>query len=163
MKFTLKGVVGALCVALALAALCVPAAARQASAAGALRGQVTDEFGGVIIGATVTAVDSAGRERTATTGEDGSYTLAGLAPGRYTVRAVSAGFALYENAEVEVAAGRAELNITLGVVLAKEEVEVAAEGPLSVDSADRAGSLVLKGGDLEALPDDPDELAAALE
>nr|MDQ3805644.1 carboxypeptidase regulatory-like domain-containing protein [Acidobacteriota bacterium] len=162
MRFTLKSIVGALCVALALAAWVAPAWARQA-ASGTLRGQVTDEFGGVIIGATVTAADAGGRERTATTDAEGRYVLAGLAPGRYTVRATSSGFALYENAEVEVAAGRAELNITLGVVLAKEEVEVAAEGPLNVDNANSAGSIVLKGSDLEALPDDPDELAAALE
>ncbi|HWS53779.1 MAG TPA: hypothetical protein VN228_06625, partial [Pyrinomonadaceae bacterium] len=32
-----------------------------------------------------------------------------------------------------------------------------------MDNADSAGSLVLKGSDLEALPDDPEELAAALE
>src|SRR5688500_20048892 len=35
------------------------------------------------------------------------------------------------------------------------------EGPLSVDTAS-AGAIVLKGKDLESLPEDPDELAAAL-
>ncbi|HEV3471379.1 MAG TPA: carboxypeptidase regulatory-like domain-containing protein [Pyrinomonadaceae bacterium] len=162
MRVTLKVVAGALCAALALSVWAAPALGRQA-AAGALRGQVTDEFGGVIIGASVTAADAAGRERTATTDGEGRYSLAGLAPGRYTVRAAAKGFALYENAEVEVAAGRAVLDITLGVVLAKEEVEVAAEGPLSVDNPNSAGAVVLKGSDLDALPDDPEELAAALE
>ncbi|MDT5296018.1 MAG: hypothetical protein QOJ76_2898, partial [Acidobacteriota bacterium] len=82
--------------------------------------------------------------------------------GRYTVRAFSTGFALYENASVDIQPGRNELpKITLGVSLEKEEVTVASEGPLSVDN-NSAGAIVLRGKDLEALPDDPDELAAAL-
>src|SRR3712207_6631440 len=112
MKVSLKNVSRALGLALALVISAASALAQQ-PANSTLRGQVTDEFGGVIIGATVTVVDPAGKERTATTGEDGRYTLAGLTPGRYTVRAVSNGFSLYENAEVEIAAGRSDLDITL--------------------------------------------------
>src|SRR5919202_6148052 len=73
---------------------------------GTLRGQVKDELGGVIIGATVTATDAAGVEKTATTDEQGNYSFAGLPPGRYTVRINQGGFAPYENAGVEVQAGR---------------------------------------------------------
>ena len=142
--------------------LVAPPAAAQQPATGALRGQLADEFGGVIVGATVTATGSTGVPKSATTGSDGSFQLAGLAPGKYTVRAVAPGFALYENADIEVAAGRNDLGkITLGVSLAKEEVTVAGESPVNVDDAS-AGAIVLKGKDLEALPDDPDELAAAL-
>src|SRR5437762_2669652 len=137
-------------------------AAAQQPATGTLRGQFADEFGGVIVGATVTATGSTGIPKSATTGSDGSFQLAGLAPGKYTVRAVAPGFALYENADLEVAAGRNDLGkITLGVSLEKEEVTVAGEAPVNVDDAS-AGAIVLKRTDLEALPDDPDELAAAL-
>ena len=38
---------------------------------GTLRGQVTDELGGVVVGVTVTATDASGVERTATTDEEG--------------------------------------------------------------------------------------------
>lgn len=143
-------------------ALCAGAAfAQQAGAS--LRGQVSDEFGGVIVGATVTVTDAAGKSRTVVTDSDGGFAVAGLTPGRYGVRIFSTGFAPFENPEVDVAAGRNEFpKVTLGVSLEKEEVTVAAEGPLSVDTAS-AGAIVLKGKDLEALPEDPDELAAALQ
>ncbi|HEX7956379.1 MAG TPA: carboxypeptidase regulatory-like domain-containing protein, partial [Pyrinomonadaceae bacterium] len=145
-----------------VAALCAGVAAAQ-QAAGTLRGKVTDEFEGAIVGANVTVTDAAGRPKTVVTDNDGAFQIPGLAPGRYTLRAYAKGFALYENAEVEVAAGRTDLpTITLGVSLDKEEVTVAAEGPLNVDDAS-AGAIVLKGKDLEALPEDPDELAAALQ
>jgi hypothetical protein len=140
----------------------VSAAAAQQSATGTLRGQITDEFGGVIVGATVSVVDPNGTEKTVQTDGEGNYTVTGLAPGRYIVRALAGGFALYENAEVEVTAARREpLNISLSVSLEKEEVTVASEAPISMEN--RADALVLRGKDIEALPDDPDELAAALQ
>ncbi len=117
-------------VALVLA-LAVSTAAAQQQGAGAVRGQVTDELGGAVIGATVTATDAQGQAKTATTNEEGAYTFTNLAPGTYIVRVVAPGFALYENAEVAVAAGsRVSLDIKLGVSLEAEEVTVAAEGAL---------------------------------
>jgi hypothetical protein len=161
MKVSLKTIGRSLCVVLFAALFCVAASAQQ-SAMGTLRGQVADELGGVIIGATVTATDADGKEKTATTDNDGNFVIAALAPGKYTLRAVAPGFASYENVGVDVQPGRAApLKITLGISLEKEEVTVASEGPINVDDAS-AGAIVLKGKDLEALPDDPDELASAL-
>jgi hypothetical protein len=152
---------GAFALALLLSLAVAPAAARQAGAT--LRGQVSDDFGGIIVGATVTAVNAAGVERTATTNGEGVYTFTGLAPGKYTVRAVAGGFALYEQLEVEVAAGaRNTLDVKLSVALEREEVTVAAEGGISTASESNADSLVLRGKDLDVLPDDPDDLTAAL-
>src|SRR5215210_8047372 len=143
-------------------ALCAGAALAQQAGA-SLRGQVADEFGGVIVGATITVTDASGKAKSVVTDSDGGFNVAGLQPGRYNVRVFSTGFAPFENPEVDVAAGRNELpKVTLGVSLEKEEVTVASEGPLSVDTAS-AGAIVLKGKDLEALPEDPDELAAALQ
>jgi hypothetical protein len=160
MRFTLK-MFGRGVALMLLAAVCAGAVVAQ-QAAGSLRGQVSDEFGGVIVGASVTATDAAGKSKTVVTDSDGGFTLAGLAPGLYTVRAVATGFALYENAAVDVKAGRNELPaITLGVSLEKEEVTIASEGPINIDNTN-PGAIVLKGKDIEALPEDPDELAAAL-
>jgi hypothetical protein len=161
MKLSLNNLGRSLCVALIFVMACVCIAAQQPGT-GTLRGQVTDELGGVVIGATVTAVDSTGKERTTTTGGDGNFIIPALAPGKYTLRAVAPGFALYENAEVDVEpTTAAPLKIVLSVSLEKEEMTVTSESPVNVDDAS-AGAIVIKGKDLEALPDDPDELAAAL-
>ncbi|HYV82404.1 MAG TPA: carboxypeptidase-like regulatory domain-containing protein, partial [Pyrinomonadaceae bacterium] len=54
---------------------------------GSLRGQVLDELGGAIVGASVTVIDSKGVEKSVVTNDSGSYVVSGLAPGKYTVRA----------------------------------------------------------------------------
>jgi hypothetical protein len=132
---------------------------------GTIKGQVTDEFGGVIVGATVSAVDPNGVEKTATTNGDGAYTVNGLAPGKYTVRVTVKGFGNYEQADVELTAGRAQqLNIILKVTIEQQKVTVTQEGTgVSTDPENNLGAIVLKGADLEALPDDPDDLLAALQ
>jgi len=132
---------------------------------GTIKGQVTDEFGGVIVGATVSAVDPNGVEKTATTNGDGAYTVNGLAPGKYTVRVTVKGFGNYEQADVELTAGRPQqLNIILKVTIEQQKVTVTQEGTgVSTDPENNLGAIVLKGADLEALPDDPDDLMAALQ
>ncbi|HXC68806.1 MAG TPA: carboxypeptidase-like regulatory domain-containing protein [Pyrinomonadaceae bacterium] len=132
---------------------------------GSLRGQVLDELGGAIVGATVTAIDSKGVEKTVVTNDGGSYTINGLAPGKYTVRAVNAGFAITETADVEVVAGKAQqFDITLKVAIEEQKVTIATDNrELSTEPENNAGAIVLKGEDIDALPDDPDDLAAALQ
>ena len=145
-------------------ALCVSSAFAQQRTA-SLRGQVFDELGGAIVGVTVTVIDAKGVEKSVVTNGSGSYTINGLAPGKYTVRAATAGFGIYENTEVDVVAGRSEpFNITLKVALEEQKVTVASDNPsLSTEPENNAGAVVLKGADIDALPDDPDDLAAALQ
>jgi hypothetical protein len=149
---------------LLILALCVSSAFAQ-QRTGSLRGQVFDELGGAIVGATVTAIDSKGVEKGVVTNDSGSYTINGLAPGKYTLRAATKGFGVYENPEVDVVAGRGEpINITLKVALEEQKVTVASDNPsLSTEPENNAGAVVLKGADIDALPDDPDDLAAALQ
>jgi hypothetical protein len=145
-----------------LLALTSSSVAQQSS--GTLRGQVADEFGGLIVGATVSVADQNGVAKTTTTDAEGNYAFPSLPPGRYTVTATSAGFATYENQEVEVTAGgNVPLNITLSVAIEEAEVTVEAESPISTEPENNAGALVLRGTDLDALPDDPDDLADALQ
>ena len=129
-----------------------------------LRGQVSDEFGASIVGATVTVTDANGTAKTVTTGPDGTYAVNGLAPGKYKVHAGSAGFATSEDTEVDVAATRREpVNFTLKIAAIESQVKVNADAPLSTDTNNNANQQVISGKDLDALPDDPDELAAALQ
>src|SRR5215510_8407650 len=96
--------------------------------AGSLRGQVLDELGGAIIGASVTAIDSAGVEKSVVTNNAGSYTINGLAPGKYTVRAINTGFGMSETPDVEVTAGKAlQLDITLKVAIEEQKVTVSSD------------------------------------
>ncbi len=144
--------------------LCASTAFAQ-QANGTLRGQVLDEFGGAIVGASIVAVDAKGNEKTVTTNDQGMYVVNGLAPGKYTVRVNAAGFAVSENPDVEVASGRGQpFNITLKVTIDVTKVTVSSDTQgLSTEADNNAGAVVLKGTDLDALPDDPDDLAAALQ
>jgi len=129
-----------------------------------LRGLITDEFGAAIVGATVTLSDASGAQKTATTNADGNYSFTGLAPGKYTVHAIATGFATSEDAEVEVTAARRDpFNISLKIAAIESQVRINSEAPLSTESGNNANQQVLSGKDLEALPDDPEELAAALQ
>ena len=145
--------------------LCTAAVLVAQQRNGSLKGQVLDELGGAIVGVTVTAVDANGVQKTVTTNDGGSYSITGLAPGRYTVRAFNSGFGLYENAEVDVVANKpVQLDITLKVAIEEQKVTVdTSNSAVNTEPENNAGAVVLKGEDIEALPDDPDDLAAALQ
>jgi len=139
-------------------------AAAQTSG-GTLRGRVTDPSGAVISQATVTANTSDGRSVTVVTNNQGIYEFKGLAPGSYTVTAVAKGFAANQEEGVNVTAGQArQLDIALQIQVEQQQVEVQAETPtVDVSPQNSASTLVLKGKDLDALSDDPDELQSELE
>jgi hypothetical protein len=145
-------------------ALCVVFSFAQQQQPGTLRGTVTDEFGGALIGATVTVVNQSGVEKSVVTDNDGNYVVSGLTPGAYTVRAVANGFAVFEAADVDITAARREpLDIKLSVTIEEQKVTVSGDQRnIGTDSESNADAIVLRGKDLDALPDDPDDLAAAL-
>jgi hypothetical protein len=131
---------------------------------GSIAGQIQDTLGAVVVGATVTVVGPDGKEKTATSNQRGEFAVTGLAPGKYTVKVFATNFALYENTEVEVAAGqRQELTVPLTVEGVQENVDVSNSDGVSTDPQNNAGATVLTEKELEALPDDPDELEAALQ
>jgi len=135
-----------------------------AQATGTLTGQVVDSLGAIVVGATVTAVDPANKEKSTTTNSSGNYTINGLAPGKYVVRVSAPKFALYENTEVEIAAGkREELIVAMTIEVVTENVDVNLNETVNTDSDRNLSATVLSEQDLKALPDDPDELEAALQ
>jgi len=146
--------------ALGLAAL--PAGAQTS---GVIKGQVTDVSGSAIPGANAT-VTGKGFTKIFSTDETGSFAAPGLAPGAYTVQITKFGFANYASKAIAVSAGRTQsLQFPLELQASKQEVTVTSDavGTVSTDPVSNAGQLVLKGSDLEALPDDPDDLAADLQ
>jgi len=139
----------------------IPAAIAQQRAS-SLTGQVIDELGGLVVGATVTLISSDGVEKTAVTSGEGTYTFHSLIPGRYTLKVVAPGFTNYENSDVEVkAAARNTHQVRLAIAMAKQLVTVDDGRRLNTDSENNADAVVLRGADIDVLPDDPDALAAA--
>jgi hypothetical protein len=131
---------------------------------GSLSGQIEDSLGAIVVGAQVTAIDSEGKEKTTTSNKDGAFTFTGLAPGNYIIRVFAENFAFFENPQVEVKAGqRQQIAVALTVEGLEEQVQVGTPGQLSTDSDSNLSATVLKPEDLDALPDDPDELEAALQ
>lgn len=135
-----------------------------AQTTGNVAGQVSDTFGAVVSGATVVAVDSAGKEKSVVTNRQGDFNITGLSPGKYTVRVTAPTFAQYENTEVVITGGkREELVVALTVQAVEEQVEVSGAGEVSTDADRNASATILTEAEIEALPDDPDQLEAALQ
>jgi hypothetical protein len=131
-------------------------------ARGSLRGLITDELGAAIVGANVTLTDASGVQKKTTTNSEGIYTFTGLAPGKYSISALATGFTLSESREVEISGQRQSVDLTLKVTI-EEKVTVGPEQTISTEATANANQTVISGADLDALPDDPDELAAALQ
>ncbi len=132
---------------------------------GTLRGQVSDPSGAAVPGASVQAVSSSGQTKSGVAKTDGTYEIQGLAPGMYAVRAQAKGFAVFEQPSVVIVPGQGlKLDIKLQIAEEKEQVTVTAQTTeVNVAPQENASALVIKGEDLQALSDDPDELQSELE
>ncbi len=74
------------------------------------------------------------------------------------------GFASSGEREVEITnAQRQSVDVTLKVTIEESKVTIPGETPLSTEANGNANQTLITGKDLDALPDDPDELAAALQ
>src|SRR5436853_5527921 len=160
----LKGLL-AIILQIVLTSVCSTLALGQLQQEGQLKGQVLDELGGAIVGASVVLSDSGGLEKKTTTDDQGIYNFERVHIGSYSVRVVAQGFALFAKAGVTISQSKHEvLNIKLAATVAEQNVSVlAAASHLSIDPAANGAAIVIKGRDLDSLPDDPDELASQLQ
>ncbi|MGO9271103.1 MAG: carboxypeptidase regulatory-like domain-containing protein [Terriglobia bacterium] len=135
------------------------------SGSASISGQVTDPSGLAIPAVTVEITGPGGTKLVVQTDEQGRYAFRSLPPGAYTVRISLKGFTNFEKADVAVAAGKPQVvNAQLTVAMEKQEVTVQGDAAqVSVSAENNASSLVLKGKDLDALSDDPDQLQSDLE
>lgn len=128
---------------------------------GALHGQLTDPSGAVVIGAAVTVTSPDGQTQSAISDKFGNYAFHGLPSGMVTVKANASGFSPYQLPNVIIPSGGAQqLNIALDISVKQEQVTVQSENEnvVDVNPENNASATILKGADLEALSDDPDEL-----
>ena len=141
---------------------CIASIAFAQRGTGALKGSVTDPLGGLVVGAKVTLRNARGAETNVNTNSSGVYEFHRLEPGTYTLRIMSPGFAVFEDKAVEIEARELKtVNAQLEVALEEEQVTVD-DRNISTDSDNNANAIVLRGRDLEALPNDPQALASAL-
>ena len=140
--------------------------AQAPAATATLRGHISDPTGALIPGAAVSITTSAGTA-VATTKADaaGVYTVSGLTPGSYIVNAAYEGFAPFTSPTIPLTAGQVKrVDVSMAIEVAEQSVTVTEETPsmVSVEAGDNASAIVLKGKDLDALSDDPDELSNEL-
>ena len=135
---------------------------QAAKDSGSLHGRVTDPSGAVVIGAVVSVTTPDGHTQKTASDKQGNYVFHGLPAGTVTLNATFSGFAPYQMPDVIIPVGQAQqLDIAMGIAVQQEQVTVQGEGEgatVDVNPANNASATVLKGEDLEALSDDPDEL-----
>ncbi|MFL6229673.1 MAG: TonB-dependent receptor domain-containing protein [Pyrinomonadaceae bacterium] len=118
-------------------------------------GRVADQNGAVLVGAKVSAtLVATGARREATTDVEGRYRFVELAPGAYTVRASSEGFAADERTNVTALAGQnVRLDFTLRPAGVAAELTVTAETSTpAVDTARTVTGGTIARREIEALP-----------
>jgi hypothetical protein len=127
-----------------------------------VRGQVTDESGAVVPAAKVTVTGRSAKSTTAD--ESGAYRFTDLPPGDYAVLASAPNLTQDGPTKIALKAGAQSLNLVLHVASRADKVTVQESGApsVSVESTNNASAVVLRGADLDALSDDPDDLAADL-
>lgn len=153
-----------ICVSMALFLANYAVEALGQSQNGEVRGAVSDTSGALVQSATVVLSNSAGYSKSVTSGHDGAFEFANVVPGRYSLSITAQGFASANIEEVKVFAGKTAFeSVTMQLPVDQQQVQVK-EDSLGVDTSaeNNAGSIVIKGKDLDALSDDPDELQSEL-
>ncbi len=149
---------------LLLGVLASPAILLAQGPTGTLQGRVVDPAGAVIPQAQVTVTSASGKSASALADGSGAYQVRGLPAGTYTVNATTPGFAPFSSTVILAAGQTKALNIAMQIQVEQQQVQVEAETPTVDTSPDQnANAVVLKGKDLDALSDDPDELESQLQ
>ena len=132
-------------------------------ATGSLKGTVTDQLGSLVVGAKATLKNSRGAIVSATANSSGVYEFRRVAPGTYELLVIAPGFNVYQQKEVEIRARETTIaDAQLTIALEDQQVTVD-DRNISTDSDNNANAIVLRGRELEALPNDPQALASALQ
>src|SRR5271155_1967241 len=128
-----------------------------------ITGMVTDQLDGSIPNATVTLTGPDKKVLTAVTDGVGNFIIKNLAPGLYKLRVSAQSFAELDVTDVVIVAGQSK-KLTLKLNLESETKVTVTDVAQTIDTdpENNKTATIIQDKDLEALPDDPDDLAAAL-
>jgi len=145
--------------------ICLLAVTLSAQTASSVSGVVTDTSGASVPGAAVAVLKAGAIVKTAETSIDGIFKVPGIPAGTYTLRISHFGFNSVETKLPLTSGQAATFNTQLQLQSQAQSVTVQADsvGTVSVDPTQNAGALVLKQAEIDALPDDPDDLATDLQ
>ena len=126
----------------------------QAQYRAAVQGAVTDSTGAVVPGATVTVTSrETNLSRTATTTDNGLYSIPSLPPGRYSLTAEKAGFKKKVLENISVTGDQVQgANVVLDVGQQAETVTVTADATPSIQTETATISGTLESRDIQRLP-----------
>lgn len=148
--------------AIALTFLLAAAGASAETAEAVMEGQVKDQTGAIVPGVKVALVGA--NTYQVTTDKEGRFRVS-VTEGVYVLTAEKAGFVSFAASNLEVKDGGAPVRHEIRLEVARsEDVTVEEQASvISLQASQNAGAVVMKESEIEALPDDPDELAAALQ
>jgi Carboxypeptidase regulatory-like domain len=145
--------------ALFLCAILFAAKSSLAFDSGTLKGVVADPSGARVVKATVTVQAENGATTAVQTAADGSYQFGQLAPGTYVITVTAPGLALGQAQSVAVTAARSVVQNLALIAVDQQQITVSEQDAgLDTSPDNNAGAIVIKGKDLDALSDDPDQL-----
>ena len=151
------------CLFMALSSLAASAQQPAGAVATTMHGVITDPDSALIPGATVTLTPAKGKAIVVQSGNDGTYTAHGVAPGTYSITVTMNGFATFVRQNIRVANQPVTIDVKMALEMNTQQIQVTAQSAqVSVDADSNASSTVIKGKDLDALSDDPDELSSEL-
>jgi hypothetical protein len=129
------------------------------TATGTVRGVIKDPSGALVPQADITLSSNGVIARKVKSSSAGAYEIPRLAPGRYTLSVVARGFSPALVNDVMVFADKPATQDVQLEISVESSVQVDTDAPgVSVSPDDNANSIVIKGKDLDALSDDPDDL-----
>jgi hypothetical protein len=141
------------------AVLCIAGIAYGQSPTGIVRGSVTDSTDALVPQAEVVLTNATGAVVKAKSNSAGSFELSHLVPGRYSLTVNAKGFSPTQVEDVAVYGGKVTSEIVKLTIVVETDVQVTTENQgISTNPDDNASALVIKGKDLDALSDDPDDL-----
>jgi len=120
---------------------------------GSVRGTVYDPNKAVVAGATITITEvETGETRTATSEEQGGYSISSLRPGHYRLNVTASGFTAYPN-EFKLSVNQdARLDIDLDVAGVNTGPQVIFAGPEDLKKDSASQGTVIENRQVEGLP-----------